>query len=475
MRELLRKNPRFFFYLALGALLYRLYFALYLPCLSAGDTYVYANLARTLLDHHVYGLTGDNANYAVSLIRLPGYPYFLAVIFRLFGQNNWTAVMVVQAFLDTVTCFFIAAIARRVINDRAAKIAFVLAAFCPFTVNYAGTVLTETGTFFCTSLAFLLAIISFDEKRLAPMAWAGAAMAYAILLRPDSGWLLGSFGIFMLLRMWVIPGERKFLFRAGVVLLAVSLAPLVPWTIRNWRVFHVFQPLVNPHALDPGEQEPLGFDRWVGTWVIDYSDLEDFAFKVSGEPLSMNDLPAHAFYDAQERAEIAKIIDQYNEQVDVTKEMDVEFGRIADRHIREHRIRVYVVVPFLRLTSIWLRPRTEMLPLDTHWWRFSDDPHDSLWGIGLGLLNLGFIVIALMGIFSGPPIRYIGIFVLYLIVRTFFLWYMGAAEDRYTLEAFPCLWILGARYLAGWGVHSALGKQHSVEAVEKSRPLAISN
>src|SRR5512146_1492232 len=291
MRELLRKNPRFFLFLTLGALLYRLYFAVYLPCLAAGDTYVYANLARTLLNHHVYGLSGGDGSFYVTLIRLPGYPYFLALVFRFFGQDNWRAVMVLQAFIDTASCLVIAAIARRLINERAAKIAFVLAAICPFTANYAGTVLTETLTIFCTSLAFLFAVIAFEEKRLEPMIGCGAALAYGILLRPDTGWLLGSIGLFMLLRMWVIPGERKFFLKAGVVVLAVSLAPLVSWTVRNWRVFHVFQPLVNPAALDPGETEPVGFDLWINTWVIDYSNLEDVAFHVTGEAIPFENIP----------------------------------------------------------------------------------------------------------------------------------------------------------------------------------------
>ena len=474
MRELLRKNSRFFLLLTPAALLFRLYFALYIPCLSAGDTYTYANIARTLLNYHVYGMSGDNGSYYATLIRLPGYPYFLALMFRFFGQDNWRAVMILHAFIDTATCFVIAAIARRIINERAAKIAFVLAAFCPFTANYAGTVLTETLTIFCTSLAFLFAIIAFDEKRLGPMVGCGAALAYGILLRPDTGWLLGSIGLFMLLRMWVIPGERKFLFRAGVVVLAVSLVPLVPWTIRNWRVFHVFQPLVNPAALDPGETEPAGLDRWMSTWIVDYSSLEDVAFHVTGEAIPFENIPERAFADAQEKAEVQQLIARYNEHYEVPPDVDAAFGRIADRHIREHPIQYHVIIPLLKVADIWLRPRTEMLPIDTHWWRFSVDPHDSSWAVALMLLNFAFVAAAIMGMLRGPQMRYIGMFLMYMLVRTLLLGYMGEVEDRYTLECFPCLFILGARYLAGWGQQSALSTEHSVDE-ETAKPLAIGN
>jgi 4-amino-4-deoxy-L-arabinose transferase-like glycosyltransferase len=468
MRELLRKNPRYFLYLTLAALLFRLYFALYLPVV-AGDSYVYANLAKTLLNHHVYGLTGDQGAYSASLIRLPGYPFFLAAVFKFFGQDNWPAVMVVHAFVDTITCLLIAAIARRVISEKAANIAFLLAAFCPFTVNYAGTGLTETLTFFFTALAMLFAVTGLDEKRMIPWVGCGVSLAAAILLRPDAGWLLGAIGLTMLIRMWVIPGERRLLFRSGLIVLLIALSPLVPWTVRNWKVFHVFQPLVNPHAVDPNEWEPENFGRWVSTWLVDYSSMEDFAFKISGETVSMNDIPERAFSDAQEKAEVAKLIQQYNDQMDVTREMDAEFGRIANRHIREHPIRYYFVTPFLRLTCMWLRPRTEMLPFDTHWWEFSEDLHDSLWSVGLMVLNFAFIAIAMIGIFRGPPMRYITLFLLYLVIRSVFLMYMGAAEQRYTLEAFPCLWILGARYLASvqWK-RKAVPMQDSAASVASS-------
>ena len=43
----------------------------------------------------------------------------------------------------------------------------------------------------------------------------------------------------------------------------LTLLPLVPWTaLRNWRVFHVFQPLAPRSATDPGESHQLRLQRW---------------------------------------------------------------------------------------------------------------------------------------------------------------------------------------------------------------------
>lgn len=448
MRELLVSNRRYFLALTLAAIALRLYFVLHIPVIS-GDSLVYGDLAKNILTYHFYGISGPNGPYP-TLIRLPGYPLFLAAIFKLFGQDQWRAVMIINALIDVATCFIVAETARRMINNRAAKIAFALAALCPFTANYAGTGLTETVSIFLTALAILFTVVGLEQKKLTPWIGCGIAVAFAIQIRPDGGWLLGAVGLTILIRMWTIPGERRLLFKTGVVVLALSLAPLVPWTIRNWRVFHVFQPLVTVHAADPGEWEPQNWSLWTYSWLADYASMEDVIFKVSGEPLDINDIPNRAFADPDEKQQVARLIADYNAQDNtLTPEIDAEFGYLARRHMREQPIRYFIVMPMVRLLDMWLRPRTEMLPLDTHWWRFDEDLHDSLWATGLMLLNLGFLYIAVRGVLSGPPMRAIIVLLLFIAIRSFFLMAMGVVEDRYVLECLPCLFVLGGRFLAG--------------------------
>ena len=59
--------------------------------------------------------------------------------------------MIVQAFIDTNTCLVIAALALELMNERAAKAAYLLAAICPFTANYVAAPLSETLAIFCTA------------------------------------------------------------------------------------------------------------------------------------------------------------------------------------------------------------------------------------------------------------------------------------------------------------------------------------
>jgi 4-amino-4-deoxy-L-arabinose transferase-like glycosyltransferase len=443
VRTLIKTHALFFGLMTLAAVLLRLVFVLRWPVVQ-GDALIYAEIARNLLNEHVYGLARATGMFP-TLIRLPGYPLFLAACFRIFGQDNFRAVMLVQLVLDIVSCYAIAETARRLVSRRAALMAFAFACLCPFTANYVGTGLTETTEIFCTTMAVLFAVLAFEQKSLSWWAACGLATAGAIQLRPDGGLLLISIGLVLLWRLVRDADNRRHTLAAGVVLFVVSLVPLVPWTIRNWKTFHVFQPLVTISASDPDEFVPKGWNRWVNTWIVDYSSTEDLTFNVSGTAIDVYALPSRAFDSQDEFLRVARLFAEYNQTVTMTPELDQQFGQIADARIRNHRFRQFVLLPLGRTLDVWLRPRTEMLPLDTHWWDFESDINDSSWATGLGVLNLLLVLAAIGGAVRGR-VQCLGLLVVYPIVRTLLLMKMAAVEDRYTLECFPMLYVLAAAW-----------------------------
>src|SRR5579864_6483503 len=131
MIRLIRNNKLFFLSFTILGLLLRAYF-LHWHFFFEGDSLVYGDLARNWLQHGVYGLSDSGAIVPVD-IRMPGYPAFLALSFRLFGVEHYGAVVRLQLVIDLATCCFIAAGARRLLSDRTGKIAFALAALCPLT------------------------------------------------------------------------------------------------------------------------------------------------------------------------------------------------------------------------------------------------------------------------------------------------------------------------------------------------------
>src|ERR1700730_12892774 len=139
----------------MAALALRLIFFLDFPAVT-DDSRIYADLASNWMQHGVYGqMRGGQTEKQIvpTDTRLPGYPAFLAGIFWLLGAVNFKAVMLTQILVDLATCLIVADLTRRMVSERAARIAFVLAALCPFLANYASAVLTETLEIFFTALA----------------------------------------------------------------------------------------------------------------------------------------------------------------------------------------------------------------------------------------------------------------------------------------------------------------------------------
>jgi hypothetical protein len=198
-------------------------------------------------------------------------------------------------------------------------------------------------------------------------------------------------------------------------------------------------------ASDPDEFVPKGWNRWVNTWILDYSSTEDLTFNVSGTAIDVYALPNRAFDSQQEFLTTAALFEQYNKTVTMTPEIDAQFAQLAEQRTHRHPFRQYVWLPLGRVVDLWLRPRTEMLPLDTHWWDFDEDLHDSSIATGIGVLNLLLVLAAIGGAIRGN-VRYLGLLVVYPIVRTLLLMKMAAVEDRYTLECFPMLYVLAAAW-----------------------------
>src|SRR5258706_540271 len=164
----IRKKWWVFLAILIAAATFRIVVAHRWPNDGPDDGRTYAQIARNLLEQHVYSHETE-APYDPSLIRLPGYPLFLASIYTVFGHTNNGAVRVVQALIDTGTCALVALLAFYWQPDEKRKrataiAALALAAVCPFTVIYAATILTEVPTTFLVLAMCLAATFALRER-----------------------------------------------------------------------------------------------------------------------------------------------------------------------------------------------------------------------------------------------------------------------------------------------------------------------
>jgi len=416
-----------------------------------GDALVYGGLAKNLVQHGQFAITDGSGVVHSTLIRLPGYPLFLAACFRLFGVENYTAVAYFQILLELLACLLLADFVRRIATPRAGLNTLWLIAMCPFTAVYASAAYSESVTFDCICLALWslerylsarnsLARLS-NKARSYRITWPPLllftfAISAAAMLRPD-----GALVAFALWPALLFNHTATCSFRSALqpALLCGVLAvlPFVPWAIRNWQVFHVFEPLAPRYATDPGESTNPGWQHWIKTWCLDFTCTSEFYWVAPDGTLAMDDLPARAFDSPQQQQETFAILADYNTDQQITPEIDARFAKLAEERTRAHPLRTWIWLPLGRLADMTLRPRVENLPIDLRWWEYNHHWQETVFSRVYGVVNLLYLWLGLAGLARKP--RLWPYMAAYLVLRCALLLTIEAPETRYTLEFIPIL------------------------------------
>lgn len=411
-----------------------------------GDSLVYGGIAKNLLLHGAYAYNLDSGALHATLIRLPGYPLFLALCFRLFGMENYAAAVYIQMGLDLLACVLLADFARRIappaLKRTAAMATLWLAALCPFTADYSVQPLTESLTIFALALAMWSLARFRDEPGWKNSLWFTLAVTLAAILRPDGALVAVALAPALIVELpaGAIAGKKLAWIAAACIFLA--LLPFGAWAWRNWRTFHVFQPLAPRTATDPGEFAYPGWERWVKTWCLDYSSTYEIYWHIPNDDLNVDALPVRAFDTAAQREETQEIAAAYDDNDDkISPALDARLGRLAAQRIQDDPLRFYVWLPLGRLVDMTFHPRTENMNIDVDWWMYENHPDETVFSWAYAGLNVLYLTLGIAGLclrprFWKPLLAYIVLRCLLLLVT------IGGPENRYTLEFFPmlCAW-----------------------------------
>ena len=507
--------------LLVTAFSFRFYIARFFPNDNPQDGRDYAQLARNLLEHHVFTLDAGPP-YEPTLIRLPGYPIFLAGIYSVFGHDNNTAVRITQALIDTASCTLVALLTFYWEPDekrkRAAAIfALALAAVCPFTTIYVATILTEVPAIFFALALCLLTTFAFRASTLKRSLWwwgaTGALAGIAVFFRPDSGLFAAAIGLTLVVTLLFgrgnaeASGVRILRSRApqvlaqGAALSIVFVLLLAPWTIRNWRVFHLFQPLAPTHAPAPGEFDARGYQAWLRTWVDDQRYILPVIWSLGDKEIDLDDLPDKAFDSPEEKARVGHLLDLYNHprqsedasaqsgdqqteiqpnqadqqpenensgsesgesvdaqhDVEMTQEIDDGFAQLARERTARAPLRCYLWVPLKRAINLWFDTHSEYYPFEGELFPWRDLDHSIHQQFWLPLFAALVWVYTLLGVAGGWCLwrsrdaaarRWLLLIALLIFPRIAFFATIENPEPRYMVEIFPFLAVLGGMALA---------------------------
>ena len=96
-----------------------------------------------------------------------------------------------------------------------------------------------------------------------------------------------------------------------------------------------------------------------------------------------------------------------------------------------------------------LHPRVEMLPVAERWWQYRLHPARTVFAWSYALLSFAYFALGALGF--RPTLRADRVLALsmiaYIVLRCALLLTLDNAEQRYTLEFFPSLFVFGAAAL----------------------------
>lgn len=215
----------------------------------------YQRLGEALATTGRFTRYADADAFVPEVIRTPGYPVFVALVYRLFGVGNNLAVAIAQVFVFGAVCVLAFALARRAAGERAGRVAAAMAALYPPLPYFGSLILTELWATFVATLAMLWCVRACQHQRVRDYAIAGVLCSATTLVRP--AFVLMPFFFAFAVPLLVRSERSAAALRGWAVLVVAAVLTLTPWFAYNY---------VNLGQLTLSPAGGIGRGLWEGSW-----------------------------------------------------------------------------------------------------------------------------------------------------------------------------------------------------------------
>ena len=256
------------FFIFIISLVIRLLYIYFIPTTLFSDQWGYDALAVGVSEGRGYGPIAFVSSACMDYSFMPpGYSFFLAIIYRIFGHNILIA-KIFQAFIGSFTCIIIYFIGKNIFDKKIGILSALVAAFYPTFIIFSGLLFTETLYIFLLSLAILYLLKDFARPSIKNLLIIGVSLGLAMLTRTIIMFFIPFILIWMILysssksvsekpsssESYPDAKQKKKNLMRFLVLLIIIACVISPWTVRNYNVHHDFVPISTNN----------GFNFWYG-------------------------------------------------------------------------------------------------------------------------------------------------------------------------------------------------------------------
>jgi 4-amino-4-deoxy-L-arabinose transferase-like glycosyltransferase len=229
----------------------------------------------------------------------PLYPYFLAVVYTVFGHSLW-AVRLIQAALGSAACVLVALAARSFFSRAVAATAGVLMAVYAPAIFFDGLIHKPSlDAFFMAALLFFIGKVEEEQTRRWPAFGTGVVLGALALTRENALLLIPVLVLWMGWRFWTGKVDRALGRRVALFLVGLGLV-LGPVAARNYAVGReVFVTtsqsganfFIGNNELADGTYDPL---RWGhGEYPLERADAFQMAADALGHPVTPSEVSSY--------------------------------------------------------------------------------------------------------------------------------------------------------------------------------------
>ncbi len=242
--------------------------------ISSADDVQFNNLAQRLARGE--GYVGDSGR--PTSFRAPGWPFFLAVVYAVFGPS-YPLVYVLQCVLGALACVLTYLLARELLSEGMARLSGCLAAVYLPHAWFATGFNSENLFVPLLILGVWLFVRHLKRPSIGLLALSGLVLGYATLTRPFA-LLLWPLLLGVLAVAW--RRERQPLVVPALLFTAAFAACIVPWVVRNERAHGRFVLIATNGGStfyggnnDRVVHEWRQFGSWISTTDLPYRDRID--------------------------------------------------------------------------------------------------------------------------------------------------------------------------------------------------------